>query len=127
MNIWDVMNKGLGKSGTITVTFRKTVSIKPYESEIIEATTTLNIDREISGSLRMMVLAAAHAQLEYEVYVNLLAKGLVPVSELQVREKNLNDALNHIKDIGEEYGEDVLSELDSLNIIKQESKYEQNV
>lgn len=127
MKVWDIMNKELGISRDITVTFRKSVSVRPYETEVVEATTTIRIDKPISGSMRMLITACAQAQLEYEVYTNLMAKGLVQVAEFQIREKNLSDLLDHLKSVCESYNENVEEQLNALGMRIMENSNGQNV
>lgn len=94
----DVMNASFGEvSNKMTVTFKKTVLVRDYETEVIEATTSLDLDHTVSGIERMFITAVLEIQMEYTVFINLTTKGLVTQKQLVNRKKELEDALNAIK------------------------------
>lgn len=93
----DIMGASFGEtSSDIAVSFRKTVNIKQYESEVIEASSTVRIDRKLSGIERMIVAAMLEAQLEYECYVNLALKKVITPMELEERKNELTGSVNSL-------------------------------
>lgn len=93
-----IMDASLGEvSNELTITFKKTVQIRDYETEVIEAVNKVSMDSELVGIERMFVAAILEAQMEYTVYCNLANKGLVTKSELGSRKKSLEDAVYGIK------------------------------
>lgn len=94
----DVMEASLGEvSNKLTVTFKKTVLVRDYETEVIEATTSVDLDKPLTGIERMFVTAILEIQMEYTVYCNLTAKGLVTQSKLAERKQALEEGLYAIK------------------------------
>lgn len=93
-----VMEASLGEvSNKITVTFKKTVLIRDYETEVIEATNSVEFDRPLIGIERMFVSAIIETQMEYTTYVNLMSKGLITKSEFATRKQTLEETLFSIK------------------------------
>ena len=93
-----VMEASFGEvSNKLTVTFKKTVLIRDYETEVIEATNTVDLEHPVSGIERMFISALLEVQMEYTVYINLATKGLVTASELELRKKSLEEELYSIK------------------------------
>lgn len=90
-----ILQASLGESSNkIRVTFKKTVNIRQYETEVIEAESTLELNEtNITGVERELVCAILEAQLEYMVYVNLACKGLVTQTELINRKRELAKAV----------------------------------
>ncbi len=84
-------------SETIRATYKKTVLIRQYETEVIELETTLKLDKNITGAERMFISAALQTQLEYTAYCQLAFKGLVTQSDLNSRKSDLLKALDTIK------------------------------
>lgn len=94
----DVMEASFGEvSNNITVTFKKTVLIRNYETEVIEATNNVAFEKPLSGIERMFVCAVIEMQMEYTVYVNLMSKGLITKTEFSNRKQRLEEALYSIK------------------------------
>lgn len=77
----------------ITVSFKKTINVRQYESEVTEAYTTLKLPRNITGGERMLCLAIVQAQLEYEVFCTLAYKQFIKQTELSTRKKDLECAV----------------------------------
>ncbi|MBO5386786.1 MAG: hypothetical protein J6A59_01400 [Lachnospiraceae bacterium] len=93
-----IMDASLGEvSNKITTTFKKTVLIRDYETEVIEATNSVEFDHPLIGIERMFVTAVMEIQMEYTAYVNLMAKGLITQSEFSIRKKSLEEGLYSIK------------------------------
>lgn len=93
-----VMEASLGEvSNKLTVTFKKTVLIRDYETEVIEATNSVEFDKPLIGIERMFVSAIIETQMEYTTYVNLMSKGLITKSEFATRKQTLEETLFSIK------------------------------
>ena len=102
ITIEDVMKSSFGEaSSEIRASYKKTVLIKQYETEVIELDTTLKIDKELTGAERMVLSAALQVQLEYTAYCELAFKGLVTNTELNSRKKQLEESLNALNDKAE--------------------------
>lgn len=94
----DVMEASFGEvSNELTVTFKKTVLIRDYETEVIEATNKVILNKALSGIERMFVDAVIEIQMEYTTYCNLAAKGIVTRTELAQRKQMLEDGIRAIK------------------------------
>jgi hypothetical protein len=94
----NIMEASLGEvSNKLTVTFKKTVLIRDYETEVIEATNTVEFDHPLIGIERMFVTAIIEIQMEYTAYINLVAKGLITNSQFAERKKMLEEGLYSIK------------------------------
>lgn len=95
----NIMNRALAASfgeasNTLTVSFKKTILIRDYETEVIESSTSVNIDKSISGAERAFITAIMRVQMEYEAYCNLVMKGMVTQTEFNQRKEALaNDLL----------------------------------
>lgn len=93
-----IMEASLGEvSNKITVTFKKTVLIRDYETEVIEATNSVEFDHPLIGIERMFVTAILEIQMEYTAYVNLASKGIITQSQLTERKLMLEQSLYTIK------------------------------
>ena len=99
MDMDKIISASLGEvSSNIKATYRKTVNVKQYETEVIEIETNLDMgDVELSGAERMLLSAILQAQLEYTAYCNLAYKGLVTNTELQNRRNQLVNSVMSIK------------------------------
>lgn len=99
----DVMNASFGEaSSIIRATFKKTVNIRQYETEVMEISSTLNMEKALTGIERMIVSAALQIQIEYEAYFQLASKGFVTASEFEDRKKYLTESINALVIKGEE-------------------------
>ena len=93
-----IMEASLGEvSNKLTVTFKKTVLIRDYETEVIEATNSVEFDHPLIGVERMFVTAIIEIQMEYTAYISLTAKGLITNSQLAERKEMLEQGLYSIK------------------------------
>lgn len=98
INMDDIMNASMGEvSNELTITFKKTVQIRDYETEVIEAVNKVTMDNTLVGIERMFILGILEAQMEYAVYCNLATKGLVTKSELADRKKSLEETVYSIQ------------------------------
>lgn len=94
----NIMEASLGEvSNRLTVTFKKTILVRDYETEVIEATNSVEFDHPLVGIERMFVTAIMEIQMEYTAYVNLASKGIVTQSQLTQRKTMLEQSLYNIK------------------------------
>lgn len=93
-----VLQASFGESSnTINVMFKKTVLIKDYETEVLEASTQVTFDHPITGAERIFVSAMLRIQMEYEAYCNLVMKGMVTQTQFDQRKLCLAQDLIAIK------------------------------
>lgn len=93
-----IMEASLGEvSNKLTITFKKTVLIRDYETEVIEATNSVEFDHSLVGIERMFVTAILEIQMEYTAYINLASKGIITQSQLTERKLMLEQSLYTIK------------------------------
>ena len=98
INMDTIMNASLGEvSNKLTVTFKKTVLIRDYETEVIEATNSVEVEQPLVGIERLFVTAVMEIQMEYTAYINLLSKGLITKTEFANRKEALEEGLYSIK------------------------------
>lgn len=94
----DIMNASLGEvSNKITIKFKKTVQVRQYETETIEAMSSVEIEEPLVGIERMFVSAIIAAEMEYTTYLSLASKGYVTSRELAERKQVLEEELYSIK------------------------------
>ena len=94
----DIMQASIGEVyNELTVTFKKTVLLRQYETEVLESTTSVKLDHPITGIERMFITAMLEIQMEYTAYVNLASKGIVTQSQLLQRKQMLEEGLFSIK------------------------------
>lgn len=93
-----VMQASFGEiSNDLTVTFKKTVLLRQYETEVIESTSTVKFEHPLVGIERMFVTAIIEIQMEYTAYINLTTKGLITNTQFQQRKEELEQNLYNIK------------------------------
>lgn len=98
LTIEKIMGASLGEtSGEIRATFKKTINVRQYETEVLELETVLKIDKQLTGGERMFISALLQAQLEYTAYAELAYKGLVTPDQLSIRKSSLENGINAIK------------------------------
>lgn len=98
LNMDNIMKASFGEaSDTLRATFKKTVLIKQYETEVIELETTIKIDEKLTGAERMFITAMMQVQLEYTAYIQLAMKGLITQTELNNRRLQLEESLQALK------------------------------
>lgn len=94
----DIMQSSLGESNNeLTVNFKKTVLIREYETEVIEATSSIKFDKPLNGIERMFITAILQIQMEYTSYINLATKGLVTQTQLSERKSSLEEDITILK------------------------------
>lgn len=98
ISVEQVMQSSYGESAQeIRASYKKTVLIRQYETEVVELETILKIDKQLTGAERMFISAALQVELEYTAYCQLAFKGLVTQTQLLERKKVLEDGLEAIK------------------------------
>lgn len=91
----DIMKASFGEaSSNVRATFKKTINVKQYETETVEVSSTLEMDKPLNGIERMVVTAILQAQLEYEAYIQLACKGTITNSQLETRKSELEQDVN---------------------------------
>ena len=94
----NIMQASFGEiSNDLTVTFKKTVLLRQYETEVIESTSTVKFDHPLIGIERMFVTAILEIQMEYTAYINLASKGIITQTQLSERKLMLEQSLYSIK------------------------------
>lgn len=98
----DMLGSSFGEaSSEITSSFKKTVFVRQYETEVVEYSATVHFEKPLSGVERVLLSALLHIQLEYSAYCDLVHKGFVTSTEFNSRKKMLEDDMNSIKDKAE--------------------------
>ena len=98
----DVLNSSFGEaSSEITSSFKKTVFIRQYETEAVEYSSTIKLEKPVSGAERVLLSAILQAQLEYSAYCDLAYKGLVTSTEFNTRRDSIVEDLNKLKEKAE--------------------------
>lgn len=98
----DMLGSSFGEaSSEITSSFKKTVFVRQYETEVVEYSATVHFEKPLSGAERVLLSALLHIQLEYSAYCDLVHKGFVTSTEFNSRKKMLEDDMNSIKDKAE--------------------------
>lgn len=94
-----IMGASFGEtSNTIRATFKKTVLVRPYETEVVELESVLDVgDKQLTGAERMLMSATLQAQIEFTGYCSLACKGYVTQEELNQRAKELTHGVSVIK------------------------------
>lgn len=102
VNMNDIMKASLGESSqTIRANFKRTINVKQYETETVEISAVLEVERSLSGIERMLISAILQCQLEYEAYINLRFKGYITDSEYEDRKRMLEQEINALIKTGE--------------------------
>ena len=94
----DIMRATCGESKeNIEASFKKTVLIRSYETEVVESSTTLELNEPISGIERMFITAILQTQMEYATYCMLASKGIVTQAQLAERRQMLEEGVFALK------------------------------
>ena len=97
LTIDDVLKASIGEaSSEIRASFKKTVLVRQYETEVVELDTTLKLDKPVTGCERMLISALLQIQLEYTAYCQLVFKGMVTETEFNQRKSVLASDINAI-------------------------------
>lgn len=93
----DVLKSNFGEaSSEITASFKKTILIRQYETEVVEYSTTLKLDKPVSGAERVLISAMLQIQLEYTAYADLAHKKYVTETEFNQRKSVLTEEINNL-------------------------------
>lgn len=99
----DIMQASFGESSqTIRANFKRTINVRQYETETVELSSILEINRTLTGIERMLISAILQCQLEYEAYIQLHTKGYITDSEFCDRKAMLEKDINMLACKGEE-------------------------
>ena len=80
-------------SSKLKVTYKKTVKVREYETEVIEATNELNIEETLSNAERLLIQAMLKCQMEYMVYSDLYIRGTVTEKEFMDKKEEIESTL----------------------------------
>lgn len=98
----DILASTFGEATSeITSTFKKTVFVRQYETEVVEYSSTVRFEKPMSGAERVLLSALLHVQLEYSAYCDLVHKGFVTESEFNSRKRTLEEDMNRLKEKAE--------------------------
>lgn len=99
LNMDDILKANIGdSSNTITVSFKKTVNIKQYESEVVEVALETHIPKGITSAERALLTGILQAQAEYSVLCQLAYKAdQLPDTEFQRRRAELVNEVATLK------------------------------
>lgn len=86
---------------TIHCSFKKTVYLRQYETEVYEVDATVELPAGMSNAEKMLVEAITQAQLEYEIYCMLAYKEQVTQTEFANRKQSLVNYVQAVKDKAE--------------------------
>lgn len=90
----NILSSKLGeKDSKLKITFKKTIKVREYETEVIEATNEIDVDSSISGIERVFISEILKVQLEYTIYVDLLARDMVTQHEFDERVQDINNTI----------------------------------
>ena len=93
-----IMGASFGEmSNKLVVNFKKTVLVRDYETEVVEASTTIDLDKNLTGIERMFVTALLEAQMEYTAYCTLATKGFVTNTQLAERKTAIEEGIYALK------------------------------
>lgn len=105
-SIMGVVFSGDGEE-EIRVSFKKTVSVKPYETEVVESEAVVKVPKGISSIERMIYIAVVQAQIQYEVYLTLALKGYVTQDDLNKERDSAVQAVNMLLSKAEDLGKSI--------------------
>lgn len=99
MNIDEILSYNLdraGNGGKVSVSFKKTVNVRQYETEVVEASMEVAFDEADAPEDVEEKIAVASAKVEYACMVNLLAKGQVTQTQFNERRSQLEQSVTAI-------------------------------
>lgn len=103
MTLNDILNASFGETSNILrVNFKKTLLIRQYETEVVEGSSEVTVDRPITGAERAFITALMRAQIEYQIYADLFVKGTVTRDEYAQKVNVLETSMTSIKNKAEE-------------------------
>lgn len=103
LNMEDILKCNLdARNEVIEATFKKTVLIRQYETEVVELKSTLSFDKAITGEERVLVVAIIKAQIEFAAYSDLLFRKLITQEEFNLRKQEMTETINALKSKAEQ-------------------------
>lgn len=97
MVLENVLKANFGESKTkISASFKKTINIAQYESEVLEAYTEITVEENLPAIVRAFIGSALQAQLEYQVLCRLLANGSITQAQYATSKANMELSVNMI-------------------------------
>ena len=97
-NMEQIMGASFGEpSNKLSVSFKKTVLVTDYETEVVEASSYIDLDKPLNGIERMFVTSILQAQMEYTVYCTLCTKGFITATQLAERKGEIEAGVSAIK------------------------------
>lgn len=91
----------------LRITFKKTVKTREYETEVMEVTQEMHLDKETTGMERVFISQLLKCQAEYATYIDLFTDGIVTKDEYIVKRKNISEKLYSMIEIAKRVGIDV--------------------
>jgi hypothetical protein len=108
MNMQDILKNKVDNEGEeITVSYEKKINVKQYETETLSASTSLKLNRKVSGMERVYIETLLSAQLEYSIFVQAGYRGYVTQTELSNRIKEIETSMTAIVAKAESVGIDL--------------------
>lgn len=90
LNIDNILSAQMGEvGGTLHVEFKRTVNTRQYESEVTSVSSSVTLEKPISGAMRMFLTGLMLAQAEYSVMCELLYKRQMSDDEFVTRRGQL--------------------------------------
>lgn len=83
-------------NNTISASFKKTVFIRDYETEVVEISTTIDLQRPINNAERTLIGSLLQAQIEYQAYVQLYKKKLILHKTFMERKESLEKCITDL-------------------------------
>lgn len=104
----DMLTCRLGETDSkLRVTFKKTVKVREYETEVTEVTNEITVDEEITGMERIFIGEIIKCQSEYLIYIDLYERGTVTKDEYMAKRKVIEETLQTLLDRAAGVGVDV--------------------
>lgn len=85
------------QGGRLRSTFKKTVSVREFETEVVEMENTLDVPSSVTGAERALISAILRAQVEYAGYRNMCDKGFVTADEMVARVRSIESEITSLK------------------------------
>jgi hypothetical protein len=93
-----ILAANLGESSSnVRATYKKTICIREFETEVVELESNLDIGAQVSSIERTLLMALVRAQLEYTAFENLKDKGYITEADATDRKAKLEIEINAIK------------------------------
>jgi len=94
----DLLSMNLQETGSqLKATFRKIVNNAPYETETLELSAELNMERSLTLGEKAFAVTALEHVLEYTVWAELYLKQRISTEEFDQQKKLLEDSINVFK------------------------------